>query len=403
MKKLVNNALIALTIIPLLGSCGKSSSGGGDDQREEAQNEDSLDGSSIEGQYQAKFITLNPHVNGTIPGSLTMVRTGDRLITYVRLFAGKPKAWHQQGIHLGSRCPNLGDDTNKDGFVDINEALAVVGKIIIPLDANMNSQTAGRNFYPLADLSGYYHYERVASFSRLFEDLHDEDRDDTDHIGKLAPDEKFGFSGRVVMVQGVDEATVLPETVGTLGKRKPFQTLPISCGVIRGTEQTPPGALYNGAIPGPVAQVEEGQDRPAPYEDDTTGGTAGGTVSGTTGTNDSDDGEVGDAGGDHSGSSTGGTPSGSTTGSTTGGTSGRSTGGFIGGFIGGSHGGTTGSGSTTGGSTSGGTSTGGTPTTGGSSGSTGGSSGETTGSSDGGTTGGGGGFIGGFIGGSSGV
>lgn len=374
MKKLVNNALIALTIIPLLGSCGKSDSGDGI-QRDEFD-EGSLDGSTIDGQYQAKFFTLNPQVNGTIPGSLTLFRDGDKLMTYVRLFAGKPKAWHMQGIFLGRRCPDLGDDVNRDGFIDIEEAMRATGEMIVPLDANMNSQTAGMNFYPVADLSGYYHYERVASFERMFEDLRKEDKNPDDHIAKLGPDDKFGFTGRVFMVLGVSEDTVLPETVAGLGRRRAFQTLPITCGIIKPSNVTP-GTVYTGEIPGPVAEVEEGQDRPAPYEDNT-GGASGGTVSGTTGTNDTNDGEVGDQGG-------------ATSGETSGGTSGqtrppRTTGGFIGGFIGGSSGGSTSGGSTSGGSTTGGT-TGET---------TGGSTGETTEEPRR------GGFIGGFIGGSSG-
>lgn len=383
MKKLLHNALIALTIIPLLGSCGKSESdGGGEGQQNMPQEEeDSVDGSTIEGQYKGLFVTLNPHVNGTIPGSITLVRDGDKLMTYARLFAGKPKAWHQQAIHLGNRCPTISDDTNQDGFIDINEALAVVGDMIIPLDANMNTQAAGKNFYPLGDPSGYYHYERISSFSRLYSDLYEADKDQNDRIAKLAPEEKFGFAGRVFMVQGVDEATLLPDTVGTLGRRRPFQTLPIVCTVIGKSPATPIGTPYTGEIPGPVAEVEEGQDRPAPYEDDTSGGATGGTVAGTTGTNDSDDGEVGDEDGNREGTTTGGTTGGTTEDETTG----RSTGGFIGGFIGGSRGGTSG-GSTTGGTSTGGTSTGGTSST--------------TGSSEGGTTGrSSGGFIGGFIGG----
>lgn len=360
MKNMVNNAIIALTVLPLLGSCGKSSSGGG--IQAEIFTEDSLDGSTIDGQYLAKFITLNPHVNGTIPGSLTLFRDGDRLMTYVRLFAGKPKAWHQQGIYQGTRCPNIGDDSNGDGYVDINEAMAVVGKMLIPLDANMNSQAAGKNFYPVADLSGYYHYERIASFDRMFDDLKQEDRDLTDHIAKLGPDEKFGFAGRVVMVQGVSEDVIFPATVAGQGKRKPFQTLPITCGVIEKSFETP-NTYDNGEIPGPVAEVSEGQDRPAPPEEDTTGSAQGGTVSGTTGTNTPDNGEVGHEGPPEEGSTTGG----STTGGETGGEAPRR-GGFIGGFIGGSSGGTTGG---------------------------------TTGGETGGETPRRGGFIGGFIGGSS--
>lgn len=352
MKGYLKYAIMVLIILPFLASCGKSTSGDGllsDEER--ARRDEILDESSIDGIYQAKFITLNPHVNGTIPGSLTFSREKDRLLTFVRLFAGGPRVWHPQGVYLGKRCPNLGDDKNGDGYIDIIEAMAVVGKMIIPLDANINSQASGKNFYPMADLSGYYHYERVASFRRLFDDLRDKDKDPDDHIAKLNPNEKFSFERRVFMVQGVVQETELPETVAGLGKRKPYQTLPISCGIIQKVSGSP-GVPDNGEIPGPVAEVIEGQDQPAPAEEDTTAGSSGGTVAGRgTGTNDNEDGEVGDDRGSRDGS----TPGRATTGSSTSG--GASTGGFIGGSSGGRTGGTSGGETTegsTGGSTTGG-------------------------------------------------
>lgn len=372
MKKLVGPICSALIIIPLLHSCGKSSPGGG---IQEEEVDESIDGSTIDGQYMAKFTTLNPHVNGTLPGSLTFFRKEDKLMTFVRLFAGKPRTWHQQGVYMGRRCPTFSDDTNADGYIDIDEAMKVVGKMIIPLDGNINSQSAGRNLYPVSDLSGYYHYERVGSFKRMFNDLHGEDLDQEDHITKLAEDQPFSFERRVVLVQGVDEETVLPESVAGLGLRKNFQTLPITCGIIRKITVAP-GAPNTDTIPGPVAEVEEGQDRPAPAEEESPD--TGGTVAGTTGSNETGDGEVGDPSG-ASGGTTAGTTGRTTGGSTGGSTGSTTTGGFIGGFIGGSQGGS--SGSTSGGST-------------------GGTSGGTTGGESGGTSGGTtGGFIGGFIGG----
>lgn len=354
--------LTLVLALPLIHSCGKSSSGDGV-SLDRQDREEAADETEIDGTYMAKFETLNPHVNGTLPGSLTFHRTGDRIISFLRLFAGKPRTWHQQGVYMGRRCPNLGDDLNKDGFIDIEEGMKVFGKMVIPLDANLNSQSAGRNFYPLSDLSGYYHYERVASFQRMFDDLHGEDFDSEDHIVKLSAGQKWTFHNKVVVVMGVDEETPLPETVSGLGKRKAFQALPITCGIIRKIKTTP-GTINSGEIPGPVAEVEEGQDRPAPEEEEEPGET-GGTSGGTGGSNESDDGEVGDH----------------------------------------DHGGISGGGTTTGGSTAGGTTTGGGSTTGGTT--TGGTPGETTGGSSGGTSGGSsggiiGGFIGGFIGGSSG-
>ena len=426
MKKLVTNVLVALTIIPLINSCGKKSSGSNaalnaepDGGRTEEQA--ALPDLIVDGQYLAKFVTLNTAVNGTIPGSLTLNKTGDKLLTYVRLFAGKPSAWHQQGIYMGQRCPDLGDDKNNDGFIDIEEALTVVGDMIIPLDASMDSQAAGKNIYPLADISGYYHYEREASFNALAEDLKKEDKDPNDHVAKLAPGESFPLEGRVFMVQGIDEPTMLPDSVMSNNRRRAFQTLPITCGIIQKLT-TAPGVPDSGEIPGPVAAVDSTQDRPAPAEDTTTGTTAGGTIAGTTtGTNETNEGEVGDAGGSEDGSTggetTGETVGGSVTGgtgeATTGGTAGGTVGGTagetVGGTAGGTAGGTTGdtTGDTTGGGTTGGSTTGESTSGGTTGGSTGRSSGGFIGGFIGGSSGGGstggrnsGGFIGGFIGGS---
>lgn len=258
----------------LLAGCGKSSDDkkGKDNQvSNEARNEEvaeeeekivyPADGSNIDGKYIARFTTLNSHINGTVPGSVTFFRDSDRVMVYLRLFAGYPKAWHQQKIYEGSRCPTLGDDTNGDGFIDIQEAEAVLGKVLIPLDADISSQRSGRNFYPLGDLSGSYYYERTTSFSRLFRDLKDI-KNQTDEYKKLAEDEGFSIEGRAVLIQGVSQEVEFPETVGSSSRFKPFQTLPIACGIFLEDNRIT-GTVDDGDIPGPIADVVEGQDRPA--------------------------------------------------------------------------------------------------------------------------------------------
>lgn len=362
MKNLSNQVLSSLAVLALATACGKSggggksSSDGGRQQQEEAA---SVDGSHIQGLYNAKFTTLNPHVNGTIPGSATFFRKEEKFYAYLRLFAGGPKAWHQQFVYDGNRCPNLNDDLNLDGFIDIQEAEAVLGKILIPLDSDIGTQASGRRFFPLGDLSGYYHYERITNFRRFLSDLQDVDSTPEDDTRKLAADEPLRIIGRPVMVMGVVETVQLPETVASKGRHRAFQTLPIACGVFSKVEALP-GEPWSDQIPGPVAEVQEGQDRPA--EDlpgETTGGTTGGATGGTNDSDDGDgpvsDGEGGTAGRSTSGSTGGSTSGGSTTGSTSSGsgsTSGSTT-----------SGGSTTGGSTTGGSTTGGT-TGGTTTSG---------------------------------------
>lgn len=384
MKNKKMKVFSVVAALSLAVSCGKdsgsgsSSSGSGGGTRQ-AQEPAPLDGSNIQGHYQAKFVTLNPHVNGTIPGSANFYRKEQRIFAYIRLFAGGVRAWHMQHVYTGGRCPTMKDDRNGDGFIDINEAEKVLGKILIPLDSNISSQTAGRRFFPLADLSGYYHYERITNFNTFLRDLQEEDKDPTDDLVKLGPDQGLRIEGKTVLIQGVTETVDFPETVGSKGRFRPFQTLPIACGVFKKMPDKEPGTPYvMDRIPGPIADVVAGQDRPAeePIPDTTTGGSTSGTTGGGTNESDDGDGPVSDGEGRTTGSSTGspddygddddddrprtttgGSSGGRTTGSSTGGTTGSSTTGGT------TDGGPETSSSSSGSSTTGGSSTGSTTTT----------------------------------------
>jgi hypothetical protein len=349
MKNLSVKIFSALAVLSLVTACGKDSGSGSSHETStpgsQAQETALPDGSNIDGFYQAKFMTLNPQVNGTIPGSANFFRKDDKLFAYIRLFAGGVKTWHMQFVYEGGRCPTIADDTNMDGFIDIQEAEAVTGKILIPMDSDITTQSSGKRFFPLADISGYYSYERLTSFRRFLSDLQEPDSDPTDDISKIAPGEGLRFEGKVFMALGVAETIQLPDTVATKERRRPFQTLPIVCGVYQKVSSIP-GETYSATdIPGPVAAVEPGQDRPAEVQipEPTTGGSRSGS---TTGTNEAEDGNGPTSDGEGN-RSTGGTTGGSTGSETT--TGSESTTG---------HGRTTGSSTET--TPSGGTTTGGT-------------------------------------------
>lgn len=176
-------------------------------------------------------------------------------MAYVRLFGGAPNAWHQQNVYAGKRCPNAGDDLNKDGYIDIQEGNRIWGEILLPLDSNLKSQKAGKGVYPLADASGNYFYERETSFDRMFSDLKSADKDLNDQMLKLAPDQGLDLEGKVVVVMGTAENSTYPETVASQDQRPAYQTLPIACGVFKRVTRIP-GEPYDGDIPGPVADPE---------------------------------------------------------------------------------------------------------------------------------------------------
>jgi hypothetical protein len=259
MKKNFIFALLPVMVV----SCGGGSSNSKSKLQQQQEQQAAIDGSEVQGTYLAQLNTLNPQVNGSVPASVTFSRDEDKLAVYTRLFAGSPEAWHQQFVYTGSRCPTLSDDLNADGFIDITEATKVVGNVLVPMDSDLSSQSAGRNFFPLGDLSGSYFYERVTSFKKFFKDLRTEDSNQNDNMVKLAETEGLNLTGRVAMILGVAPTTVLPETVATQGRYRNFQTFPVACGAFSQVTATP-GLPEDGEIPGPVAQVEEGQDRPAP-------------------------------------------------------------------------------------------------------------------------------------------
>lgn len=261
--------IILLLVLYALNACGPKLEEkkviDQNEQREEEGEEEEIvmiDGSNIEGHYQAKFITLNPHVNGTLPGSANFYREENRFYAYVRLFAGGIRAWHMQNVYNGNRCPTIHDDKNNDGFIDINEAEVVLGKILIPLDSDIGHQLSGRRYFPVGDLSGSYQYERVTSFNRFLSDLQSSDMDLEDDLIKLPPGEGLKITGRAVLIQGVASSVEFPETVETKGKHETFKTLPIACGIFSKVKNSPGLPYIQDQIPGPIADVDSDQDKP---------------------------------------------------------------------------------------------------------------------------------------------
>ncbi len=253
-----------LLLLSFVSSCGKSNSNAG--LPEVKQKVLPVNGENINGLYMAKFFTMNPGVNGTIPGSATLQRQDDKFYAYIRIFGGAPNAWHQQNVHVGTRCPNAGDDLNGDGYIDIEEGNIVWGKVLLPLDSNIGSQSAGKNIFPIADASGTYFYERVTNFDRMFEDLKTVDKNLDDNIAKLSPDQGLDFEGKVVVVHGTADTVVYPDTVATTERFKAHQTLPIACGVFTRVTSIPGQVEGGEEIPGPVDDVEE-TPTPLPEEE----------------------------------------------------------------------------------------------------------------------------------------
>ncbi len=184
------------------------------------------------GTYRALLYPLNENLAGNTSGVMEIVITDDDLSVAGHVRGAPADVRHLQNIMLGIKCPDQGDDLNRDGQIDIKEAISVSGKILIPLDSDLSGQIDGGNFGPIANTSGNYSYKRSTALSPLLNDLDSFDPDPTDFITKLPVGADLKIEGKVVMVHGVSEQVKLPESISSGEDSSPGSMLPIACGVL---------------------------------------------------------------------------------------------------------------------------------------------------------------------------
>lgn len=238
----ISSLLMLLLLLNFFAACGSDDDddGGGNPANPPQTEEQEPD----QGTYNFRLLPINANVSGEseIDGVINI----DADQVQIKLEADNTPRLeiHKQHVFIGEACPTSANDTNGDGYIDINESTAVTGLGLIPLDNDLSSQAAGGEF-PRADVTGDYKYDERASLTQMLADLRADDTDASDGLGKLGPTGSLNLPGRVVLVQGISSLTDLPDSVGTTGNDSPQSTLPIACGVIaRGpsNEETPPPA-----------------------------------------------------------------------------------------------------------------------------------------------------------------
>ena len=235
--------ILMLLSLSLIVSCGKSKGKGSNSSSDDAiQNETvQTDGSNIQGIYATTLLPLNNNIYMQKIGAAAVQRDGDVFSAYVKVKYGQRMTTLKQSIYTGKRCPTIADDLNKDAYVDIQEALIAIGKVIIPLDGSLDSQFGGQNVYPTGDSNlGSFMYKSTGSFARMFADLKSPDDNTADMVTKLKDDEGLALQGRIVLLQGINERVFLPPTAISLGDRSVYKTIPVACGVLKKVKKMPP-------------------------------------------------------------------------------------------------------------------------------------------------------------------
>lgn len=220
--------LLGTCMLTLIAACGSDD----DDDNGVVATPQQEEEVQQEGQYRVVLSPVNPNVAGDATGSGSFNIEGDEFQADLQV-TGAPIANHPQFIYVGDTCPTPASDTNGDGYIDAQEAAAVAGGQLVPLDSDLRSQEAGGRYRR----GQRYDYEQTTSFQSLLNDLRQPDEDPNDFLVKLGADENLNLEGKVLIVHGISVRTALPATVSGLGQLSPQQALPILCGPI--TRETP--------------------------------------------------------------------------------------------------------------------------------------------------------------------
>ena len=137
-----------------------------------------------------------------------------------------------QLIHSGSSCPNSKSDTNHDGHVDFEEAVAASGRIFIPLDANLSSRFRGLDKFPSARKKGKYYYSESANFEFMVRELADPLDDFTLPFDTLENVNDFQLANKVFIIYGIRFNTRLPSSFRSYHGYSEQELYPILCGII---------------------------------------------------------------------------------------------------------------------------------------------------------------------------
>lgn len=203
---------IFFSALTLLASCGKG--GGGSS----SQSGSAIQEQKSEGSYLAILRPYNNSLSGFLPTGKAEIVIRDDNFSVKTYLDDDQRVSHIQSIHTGTRCPDLTDDRNGDGLIDVEESYRVVGGILIPLDAEISSAEEGENIYPTG---GGFTYSEQGPLSKIEADV------------KSRTNQNLNLGGRVVLIHGVGSATNLPGSVKSLGMLPATATIPIACGILK--------------------------------------------------------------------------------------------------------------------------------------------------------------------------
>ena len=250
------SSILLGTCLSILVSCGSDggSSGSSKVSLEEAKQDD-------QGVYRVVLKPINSTLAADISGTMEIKIEGDDFIVESNIAGAPAGVKHYQNIMASTSCPETTGDTNGDSIIDVKEAMAKTGEVLIPLDSRLSEQLSGIDYGPISNGAGKYFYKRSSSLTEVLADLRSPDPDKFDSIVKLPFGEDLNLAGKVVVVHGVKSGIALAETVATMRDLPIAQSIPIACGkIIRVNSEEPTPELE----PEPTTEEETSTTETSP-------------------------------------------------------------------------------------------------------------------------------------------
>lgn len=222
------STFIIFSFLVMVSSCGKRESNKSLSYNEELTIE------KDDGHFFSKINVVNASLNSFNKGEAKIVISDEKISFDINISGADPGVKHLQFILTGDRCPNINDDKNQDGIIDVNELFVSSGLVLIPLDSDVSEQLLGIDFGPISNESGDYKYRRSATRFDLWSDLTLPDPDHYDQIVKLENNQKLQMKRRIIVIMGISREKELPSTVTSYWNLPQDQTIPVGCGVIGG-------------------------------------------------------------------------------------------------------------------------------------------------------------------------
>jgi hypothetical protein len=168
----------------------------------------------LKGKYRLMLRPINSQFLRVVSGSAD-IEVKDQTLSVNLIIDDAADVIHFQSIHTAQECP-VQNDENGDSFVDINEAQAKAGEVLLPLNNTIDPEVGFQGTFPLGVS---YSYQKEVDIQPLEASLSTEGKE-------------LKLANKVVLIYGAPISAELPASVASLPGSSPQASLPIACGII---------------------------------------------------------------------------------------------------------------------------------------------------------------------------